>query len=226
MNRMLVTIGLLIGFGACASDETAQEACSNVTCPPGTAVNLTASSVEECQASFAASSSATDGSVAGEGGCFASGSCVYSCEALTDCCGAETWTDDSYTCDNPCNTGSECGNGVCEDGEVCTGSVCVQMEAAGEECSVCIDDCCTACGDGVCEYPETADCNDQKNFCQVDCDPDWTGPCEGPGGGGGGGGNGGGGGGGGGDLPDLECESGADCPPVAPACMNGICAKP
>ena len=156
-------------------DQTAEKACENATCPPGTAINLSASSIEECQAGGSVNTVAGSGSLTGK--CFTQGTCEYVCIPSEECCGEVLWTQTSYACSQvccadgmppPCQTA--CGDDVCEPGEVCAESSC----PPGGTCSVCPDDCCAVCGNGVCEWGE--DPTDCKEDCTEDaCVPD----CEG-----------------------------------------------
>lgn len=177
-------LAALLVLSACAeADETAKQACANAACPPGTVIDLSATSASACEGSVAGGSGlvSADGEV--EGTCFSTGSCTYACYPTTKCCGNEAWTTTSYTCETPCCDDGEpppcdvaCGNGICESGEVCQSSNCLE----GEDCRVCAEDCCAVCGDGVCEWPEDpescpGDCSCKPTCAGHECGPDGCG---------------------------------------------------
>lgn len=56
-----------------------------------------------------------------------------------------------------------CGNGVCDQDEVC-----LSVECETDACSVCGQDCCPVCGDGICDEMEKS----LPNPCEVDCGAD------------------------------------------------------
>jgi hypothetical protein len=155
---------LAIPLAGCeVADGTAEAACDNATCPPGTAMEMNAQSTGSCSGSmeFSGDQSVTGGSAAGaaSGSCYASGSCVYACFVTTVCCGESTWTTESYNCSQDCV--SACGNGECE---------------AGEDATECPADCATYCGDDTCDYNEVCFCCDPEK--SEDCDPEEAEACE------------------------------------------------
>jgi hypothetical protein len=149
--------------GCIEEDKTAETACAEASCPPGTAIALEASSMSACEADL--QSNVLSGEEGASAMCFASGECYYACSTTTECCGTETWTEDSYTCSQVC-TGGGCGDGVCNDNEVCNKFSCGEDEP---ECDACKEDCCSACGDDSCVVPETSNNCDYKNYCPNDC---------------------------------------------------------
>ena len=194
-----VLLAVTVALAGCdAQDETAEAACANASCPPGTVIEMNAQSTGSCSGSmeFSVDQSLTDqsGSGAASGACYTPGSCVYACYTTTECCGSETWTQESYTCSQVCD--GACGNGECESGEdldscpedcaahcgngECEyGEVCVKVQCTDEaNCDTCKSDCCPVCGDGICEWPEDgntapdvacpADCSGAT--CQPQCD--------------------------------------------------------
>lgn len=109
-------------FGGSSDDQTAEVACSNATCPPGTFMNMEAASGSGCSGGGSIQIQTAEGTV--EAMCFSSGSCVYACVPPNKCCGNEAWTTTSYTCETPCcDDGNPppcetaCGNGLCDVGE-------------------------------------------------------------------------------------------------------------
>lgn len=147
---LLVLVTVACGAG---SDQTAEKACENASCPPGTLINLSASSVEECSAHGTVSVVTGSGGV--EAKCFSKGTCEYACAPAEACCGEVEWTETTYNCSQvccqdgtppPCQTA--CGDGVCEP---------------GEDPTDCPEDCGETCGDGACTGGET------PAWCPEDC---------------------------------------------------------
>jgi hypothetical protein len=191
-------VAVLALAGCDAADETAEAACANASCPPGTVIEMNAQSSGSCSGSmeFSADQGLTDQSASGaaSGACYTSGSCIYACSTTTVCCGGEEWTQESYTCSQVC--AGACGNGECEageDGDSCPddcaaycgnnecdyGEVCIKQQCTDQtECAACPGDCCPVCGDGICEWPEdgsaseAAACPDDCSgaTCQPQCD--------------------------------------------------------
>lgn len=133
-----------LGLG-CDFDSTAENACENVTCPPGTSIAMDASSTSGCSGGGSVSYNPLGGSVTVQAKCFASGSCKYICYPPNPCAKLELWTTTSYSCDTPC---LGCGDGVC----------CV-----GENHENCSADCLENCGDKTCNGSENV------NNCPADC---------------------------------------------------------
>lgn len=130
-------------------DRTATAACKDVKCPVGTAINMVAESGTDCEEQAGIDS----------GRCFVKGSCVYLCKPSVKCCGAETWTTESYSCTTACCADGNpppceyaCGDGQCDPGET------------PASCAV---DCDDTCGDGDCTGGEN------PTLCPQDCDPAW-----------------------------------------------------
>ena len=190
MTKIVWCFAAVLALVGCdAADKTAETACANASCPPGTAIEMNAQSTGSCSGSmeFSADQGLTDQSASGaaSGACYSTGSCVYACFTTTECCGSETWTQDSYTCSQVCD--GACGNGECETGEDsascpedCSafcgneeceyGEVCISQQCDGPGgCSPCPGDCCPVCGDGVCEWPEDGNMVPDQ-ACPEDCD--------------------------------------------------------
>ncbi|MBD89222.1 MAG: hypothetical protein CL940_02655 [Deltaproteobacteria bacterium] len=151
-------------------------------------MEMNAQSSGSCSGSmeFTADQGLTDQSASGaaSGACYTSGSCIYACYTTTECCGSETWTQESYTCSQTCE--SACGNGECEsgeDGDTCPedcaaycgneqceyGEVCINQQCDGDpDCGPCPGDCCPVCGDGICEWPEDGNMVPDQ-ACPEDC---------------------------------------------------------
>lgn len=186
---LAVMLAVTLSVTGCdATDETAEAACANANCPPGTVIEMNAQSSGSCSGSmeFAVDQGLTDRSASGaaSGACYSSGSCVYACYTTTECCGSETWTQDSYTCSQVCD--GACGNGECEageDGDSCPddcaaycgnkecdyGEVCIKQQCTDQtECAACPGDCCPVCGDGICEWPEDGSAAEAA-ACPDDC---------------------------------------------------------
>ena len=154
IRQSIVTVVCVGLFCACSTpnDETSEIACENAGCPPGTTIDLNASSINQCEVGGSVKVLSREGEV--DAKCYAEGSCSYICVPPV-CCGGEKWTLDSYECEisccpdgtaPPCKTA--CGNGEC-DGD--------------ESPETCPQDCADTCGDGDCtgeESPET---------CPTDC---------------------------------------------------------
>ena len=191
MKRVALLSLCALALFAC--DKTAEVACENASCPPGTTIDLEAASSNACEGSASGTYDANilgasaEGEISGQ--CFSTGSCVYACYVNTECCGSEEWTETSYSCDNPCT--AACGNGECEAGEDPTqcpqdcaancgndeceyGEVCVQVSCADltddSDCAICPQDCCPICGNGICEYPEDGALGNDP--CEQDCGGD------------------------------------------------------
>ena len=153
-RHLMIGLVATLLFSACSTpnDETSEIACENAACPPGTTIDLNASSINQCEVGGSVKVLSREGEV--DAKCYAEGSCSYICVPPV-CCGGEKWTLDSYECEisccpdgtaPPCKTA--CGNGEC-DGD--------------ESPETCPQDCADTCGDGDCtgeESPET---------CPTDC---------------------------------------------------------
>ncbi|MBI4821082.1 MAG: hypothetical protein HY791_32785 [Deltaproteobacteria bacterium] len=88
-----------------ACDRTSEIACENAKCPPGTFIDLSAHSVNDCSASVSGGVSPTTVEGSASGHCFEEGDCKYVCNPPAPCCGGEEWTLSSYRCAVPCASG-------------------------------------------------------------------------------------------------------------------------
>jgi hypothetical protein len=217
--KFRIALVLLLTCALIACDETSEVACENASCPPGTTIDLEAASTNSCEGSasgtYEANLLGAEAEAEISGQCFSEGSCVYACYTTTKCCGAETWTQTSYTCDQPCEEAA-CGNDECESGEdtdncpedctaVCGNGTC----ESSEDPDLCPGDCLqTACGNGECEAGE--DPTSCPQDCAAVCGND---ECEY-----------------GETCLELACQDLTDCTlctqDCCPACGNGVCEYP
>jgi hypothetical protein len=222
-----LSVFLAIPLAGCeVADETAEQACANASCPPGSVIDLSATSSSACGGSAELEEGLLSTSGGIEGSCFSTGDCSYACYPTTKCCGNQTWTLTSYDCSEVCGG---CGNDECEAGEDATtcpedcaascgndeceyGEVCSELQCEGEEaCQACGADCCPVCGNGECEWPEVPDEDHQNGpgqpsiVCSQDCGGETCAPsCDAP-------------------CIDDGCGSVCEICPGGKTCVDGTC---
>jgi hypothetical protein len=179
----LLSIMSLLLLAACEGTEGAAvgaEACTEMTCPAGTAPTLDAEAETACSASASGSQGLTSFGASASAACVGQGSCSLICEPVSECCGGESWTETSYTCETPCSA-SECTQVVCpvgtaptltagnetscEDGNIPDGSSASAACIGSEECAIVCEPVTECCGGEAwttdsysCETPCAAAC--------------------------------------------------------------------
>jgi hypothetical protein len=192
----LTIISLAVTAFACGGTEGTQAAgeCSAITCPTGTAPNMSAEADSGCSGSLSGERGVTSVGLSASAQCFGSGACTIVCEPVNECCGGESWSADSYTCEIPCTAACSCA-GKCGTvaGLDCTaecGSCTGNQYCLDNECVDACPDDVTTCGVGICCDSGTAVCvageccDPVKNCTGRQCGDDGCGgQCEALGGG-------------------------------------------
>ncbi|HIA04873.1 MAG TPA: hypothetical protein EYN66_23755, partial [Myxococcales bacterium] len=186
---------LALALLGCPDDKTAEEACKNLkdVCPLGTKFELSASSLDTCNADLSEGNLLEGAGLTISGSCDSIGSCVYACTHEPCCLPSHkkiTQPDgtvtETYNCEIPPNADGECVNAgdlcdpPCGPGAKCTTNGECHCGEAGASCDdgdKCTDgDSCSEDGSS-CDPGPAKDCSD-GNVCTGNetCEPD-TGNC-------------------------------------------------
>jgi hypothetical protein len=151
----LTIISLAMTAFACGGTEGTQaaEECSTVTCPTGTAPNMSAEASSSCSGSLSGERGATSVGLSASAECFGSGACTIVCEPVNECCGGESWTTDSYTCETPCGANT-CTQVTCPTGtapalsagtELSCADGALPSDSSGSAACIGTDECAIVC---------------------------------------------------------------------------------